>query len=65
LIVAVCTLAAVAVLSLLSALLGALGIRPAGVNAVSAAVLLGVLSVAAVYFSALWLALYSAASSSA
>jgi hypothetical protein len=65
LIVAVCTLAAVAVLSLLSGLLATLGIKPAGINAVGAAVLLGVLSVAAVYFSALWLALYSAASSSA
>jgi hypothetical protein len=65
LIVAVCTLAAVAALSLLAALLAGSGVKAAAVNAVGAAVLLGVLSVAAVYFSALWLALYSAASSSA
>lgn len=65
LIVVVCTLAAVAALSLLASLLGTLGIKPAGINAIGAAVLLGVLSVASVYFSALWLSLYSAASSSA
>jgi hypothetical protein len=65
LIVAVCTLAAVAALSLLAALLAGVGIKAAATNAVGAAALLGVLSVAAVYFSALWLALYSVASSSA
>ncbi len=65
LIVAVCTLAGIAALSLLSTLLAGVGIKVAAVNAVGAAVLLGVLSVAAVYFSALWLALYSVASSSA
>ena len=65
LIVAVCTLAAIAALSLLSALLAGVDVKVAAVNAVGAAVLLGVLSVAAVYFSALWLALYSVASSSA
>jgi hypothetical protein len=65
LIVVVCTLAAVAAMSLLTSLLGGLGIQAAAINALGAAVLLGVLSVAAVYFSALWLALYSVASSSA
>jgi hypothetical protein len=64
-IVVVCTLAAVAALSLLTSLLGGFSIQTAAINAVGAAVLLGVLSVAAVYFSALWLALYSVASSSA
>lgn len=61
----VCALAAVAALSLLGALLAAAGIKAAAINAVAAAVLLGFLSVAAIYFSALWLALYSVASSSA
>lgn len=65
LIVVVCTLAAIAALSLLSTLLATLGVKAAAVNAVGAAVLLGLLSVAAVYFSALWLSLYSVASSSA
>jgi len=65
LIVAVCTLAVVAGLGLLASLLASLGVKDAAVNAVGAALLLGVLSVASVYFSALWLALYSVANSSA
>ncbi len=65
LMVVVCTLAAIAGLSLLVALLGGIGVKAAGVNALGAACVLGLLAVAAVYFSALWLALYSLASSSA
>jgi hypothetical protein len=65
LIVVVCTFAAIVGLSLLVALLGGIGVKAAGVNALGAACVLGLLAVAAVYFSALWLALYSLASSSA
>jgi hypothetical protein len=65
LIVVVCTFAAIVGLSLLVALLGGIGVKAAGVNALGAAGVLGVLAVAVVYFSALWLALYSLASSSA
>ncbi len=65
LMVAVCTFAAIAALSLLIALLGAIGVKATAVNALGAACVLGLLAVAVVYFSALWLALYSLASSSA
>ena len=65
LIVVVCTLAVVAGLQVLASLLAGIGVKAEAVNALGAAVLLGVLSVAAVYFSALWLALYSVANSSA
>ena len=65
LIVVVCTLAVVAGLQVLASLLAGVGVKAAAVNALGAALLLGVLSVASVYFSALWLALYSAANSSA
>jgi len=50
---------------LLGMLLSGAGIQAQAITAVGAALLLGAESVGAVYFSALWLALYSVASSSA
>jgi len=64
-IVVVCSLAAMAAVQLLGMLLSGAGIQAQAITAVGAALLLGSESVGAVYFSALWLALYSVASSSA
>ena len=65
LIVVVCTLAAAAGLSLLQAVIAASGAPGAAVHAFGSACGLGIQAVALVYFNALWLVLYSAASSSA
>jgi hypothetical protein len=64
-IVMICFLGATAALGLLQALLGVAGLKSATISALGAACVLGIEAVAVVYFSALWLALYSAASSSA
>jgi len=65
LIAVVCLLGAGALLGLVNALLGLLGVQAAVLNAFGVACMLGFEAVAIVYFSAVWLALYSAASSSA
>jgi hypothetical protein len=65
LIFVVCVVAAGACLGIVQAVAVGLGAPPAAMNAVSAACELGVQAVALVYFNALWLVLYSAASSSA
>jgi hypothetical protein len=61
----VCVIAVAAVLGIVQAVLIALGVQPAPLSAFAAACELGVQAVALVYFNALWLVLYSAASSSA
>ena len=65
LVIAICALAAAACVGIFEAVLTAAGAPPAAVSAFGAACSLGVQAVALVYFSALWLVLYSAASSSA
>lgn len=61
LVVAVCWLAAAALLGLIDAVMGMSGASHAATTAVGAAAMLGVQAVAVVYFSAVWLALYAAA----
>jgi hypothetical protein len=61
----VCALAASAAFGIVQVGLGAAGANPAAISAFAAACGLGIQAVALVYFSALWLVLYSAASSSA
>jgi hypothetical protein len=61
----VCVIAAAAGLGIVQAVAVALGAQPAPLSALAAACELGVQAVALVYFNALWLVLYSAASSSA
>jgi hypothetical protein len=61
----ICTIAAGACLGVLQAVVTAFGVQPAAFSAFSTACQLGVEAVALVYFNALWLVLYSAASSSA
>jgi hypothetical protein len=61
----VCAIAAAAALGIVQALAVAAGAKPAAMSAFAAACGLGVQAVALVYFNALWLVLYSAASSSA
>ncbi len=61
----VCVIAAAACLSIVVTVAVGLGAQQAAMNAFSAACELGVQAVALVYFNALWLVLYSAASSSA
>jgi hypothetical protein len=65
LIFAICVVAAAACLAIVQAIAVGLGAPAAAMNAIAAACELGVQAVALVYFSALWLVLYSAASSSA
>ena len=65
LIFVVCALAAAACLGILESLLTLAGVPPAALSAFAAACVLGVEAVALVYFNALWLVLYSTASSSA
>jgi len=61
----VCTLAAVVAVGLLSGALSGLGASVAATTALGSAIMLGLMAIAEVYFNALWLALYSVASSSA
>ena len=61
----ICTIAAGACLGILQAVGTAFGVQTAAFSAFSAACQLGVEAVALVYFNALWLVLYSVASSSA
>ena len=61
----VCILAAVVLVGLLTAALGGLGAGAAATTALGSAIMLGLMAIAEVYFNALWLALYSLASSSA
>ena len=61
----VCAIAAAAVLGILQSVLTLLGVQAAVMSAFAAACGLGIQAVALVYFNALWLVLYSAASSSA
>jgi len=61
----ICVVAVSAVLQILEQAFTAVAVRPAALSAFAAACSLGVQAVAWVYFSALWLVLYSAASSSA
>jgi hypothetical protein len=61
----VCAFAASAVFEILKFTLSAAGVKPAAISAFAQACGLGIQAVALVYFSALWLVLYSAASSSA
>ena len=61
----VCAFAAEACLGILQSVLTLVGVQAAVMNAFAAACGLGVQAVALVYFNALWLVLYSAASSSA
>jgi hypothetical protein len=61
----VCAIAAAACLGILQSVLVLVGLQPAVMSAFAAACGLGVQAVALVYFNALWLVLYSAASSSA
>lgn len=61
----VCTIAAGACLGILHAIVAAAGVQSSAFSAFSAACQLGVEAVALVYFNALWLVLYSVASSSA
>ncbi len=65
LIFVVCVIAAAACLGILNVVAVGLGAPAAAMNAIASACELGVWAVALVYFSALWLVLYSAASSSA
>jgi hypothetical protein len=65
LIVLVCVFAASAAFGILKIGLSAAGVKPAAITAFAQACGLGIQAVALVYFSALWLVLYSAASSSA
>jgi hypothetical protein len=65
LIFVVCVIAAAACLGIVQAIAVGLGAPAAAMNAIAAACELGVQAVALVYFNALWLVLYSAASSSA
>ena len=65
LIFVVCVVAAAACLSILKLIVVSFGVQPAAVSAFAAACQLGVEALALVYFNALWLVLYSAASSSA
>lgn len=61
----VCAIAAAACLGIFESVLTLLGVQAAALNAFAAACGLGVQAVALVYFNALWLVLYSTASSSA
>jgi hypothetical protein len=61
----VCALAASAAFGIVKIGLSAAGVKPAAITAFAQACGLGIQAVALVYFSALWLVLYSAASSSA
>ncbi len=61
----VCAIAAAACLGILESVLTLAGVQPAALSAFAAACGLGVQAVALVYFNALWLVLYSTASSSA
>ena len=61
----VCAIAAAACLGILQSVLVLVGVQPAVMSAFAAACGLGLQAVALVYFNALWLVLYSAASSSA
>jgi len=61
----VCAIAAAACLGILQSVLVLVGVQPSVMSAFAAACGLGVQAVALVYFNALWLVLYSAASSSA
>ncbi len=61
----VCVISAAACLGIVKVLVTAFGVQPGAVSAFAAACELGVEAVALVYFNALWLVLYSAASSSA
>jgi len=61
----VCTIAAGACLGILHAIVAAAGAQSTAFSAFSAACQLGIEAVALVYFNALWLVLYSVASSSA
>ncbi len=61
----VCAFAASAIFEILKFALSAAGAKPAAISAFAQACGLGIQAVALVYFSALWLVLYSAASSSA
>lgn len=61
----VCTIAAVACLGILQSVLMEVGLEAELMRAIAAACVLGIQSVALVYFNALWLVLYSAANSSA
>ena len=65
LIFVVCVIAAAACLGIVQAVAVGLGAPAAAMNAIAASCELGVQAVALVYFNALWLVLYSAASSSA
>ncbi len=61
----VCWLAAIAAFGILQIVLSAASVKPSAISAFSVACELGIQAVALVYFSALWLQVYSAASSSA
>ena len=61
----ICAFAAAACLGILQSVLTLLGVQAAALSAFAAACGLGVQAVALVYFNALWLVLYSTASSSA
>jgi hypothetical protein len=61
----ICAFAAAACLGILESVLILAGLQPAALSALAAACGLGVQAVALVYFNALWLVLYSTASSSA
>ncbi len=61
----ICAIAAAACLGILQSVLVLVGVRPEAMSAFAAACGLGLQAVALVYFNALWLVLYSAASSSA
>jgi hypothetical protein len=61
----VCAFAAMACLAILTSLMTLAGVQTAALSAFAAACWLGVRAVALVYFNALWLVLYSTASSSA
>lgn len=65
LIVVTCLVAAVVVFGIANAGLSAAGLTLSAIGALNAAFALGIEAVALVYFNALWLVLYSAASSSA
>jgi hypothetical protein len=65
LVFAVCVVAAAACIGILQSVLALVGVQPSVMSAFSAACGLGIQAVALVYFNALWLVLYSAASSSA
>ncbi len=65
LIIFICTVAASACLGVVHAILTPFGVQSAAFRAFSTACQLGVEAIALVYFNALWLVLYSVASSSA